>query len=94
MGFPRLEVAGASYATAISQIVACFLAFFAIAKKSCYLHISLKDSFSPVSEDIREIMHIGLPAALEQFMMRVGSMIFSKQLPRLALWTSQPIRSA
>lgn len=90
MGFPRLEVAGASYATAISQIVACFLAFFAIAKKSCYLHISLKDSFSPVSEDIREIMHIGLPAALEQFMMRVGSMIFSKQLPRLALWTSQP----
>ena len=83
MGFPRLEVAGASYATAISQIVACFLAFFAIAKKSCYLHISLKDSFSPVSEDIREIMHIGLPAALEQFMMRVGSMIFSKSVASL-----------
>ena len=33
MGFPRLEVAGASYATAISQIVACFLAFFRYRQK-------------------------------------------------------------
>lgn len=28
-------------------------------------------------------MHIGLPAALEQFMMRVGSMIFSKSVASL-----------
>lgn len=83
MGFPRLEVAGASYATAISQVVAFVLASYAIAKKSCYLHISRKDHFSPVPEDIREIMQIGLPAALEQFMMRFGSMIFSKSVASL-----------
>lgn len=83
MGFPRLEVAGASYATAISQVVACLLAFYAVSKKSCYLHISRKDRFFPVREDIYEIMEIGLPAALEQFMMRFGSMIFSKSVASL-----------
>lgn len=94
MGFPRLEVAGASYATAISQIVACFLAFFAIAKKSCYLHISLKVRFRLFRRISVKSCISGLPAALEQFMMRVGSMIFSKSVASLALWTSQPIRSA
>ena len=47
LGFPRLEVAGASLATTISQIVSCILAVIAISKKSCYIHMNLHDDFRP-----------------------------------------------
>lgn len=82
-GFPRMEVAGASLATAISQVLACGLAMAAVSKKKCYLHMSLRDDFKPSRQEITEIARIGLPAALEQFMMRIGSLIFSKTVASL-----------
>ena len=82
-GFPRLEVAGASLATTISQIVSCILAVIAISKESCYIHMNLHDDFRPSRKELAEIAAIGLPAALEQFMMRIGSMIFSKAVASL-----------
>lgn len=65
LGFPRLEVAGASLATTISQIVSCILAVIAISKKSCYIHMNLHDDFRPSRKELAEIAAIGLPAALE-----------------------------
>lgn len=82
-GFPRMEVAGASLATAISQVLACALAILAVSKRKCYLHMSLRDDFRPSRQEISEIAAIGLPAALEQFMMRIGSLIFSKTVASL-----------
>lgn len=82
-GFPRMEVAGASLATAISQVLACGLAMWAVSRKKCYLHMSLKDDFRPSRQEITEIARIGLPAALEQFMMRIGTLIFSKTVASL-----------
>lgn len=82
-GFPRMEVAGASLATAISQVLACLLAIAAVSGKKCYLHMSLTDDFRPSRQEIAEIASIGLPAALEQFMMRIGSLIFSKTVASL-----------
>lgn len=82
-GFPRLEVAGASLATAISQVLACGLAIGAVSRQKCYLHMSLRDDFRPCRREIGEIARIGLPAALEQFMMRIGSLIFSKTVASL-----------
>lgn len=83
LGFPRLEVAGASLATAISQGAACLLATASIARRDCYLHMSIHDDFRPDRREISEIIAIGFPAALEQFMMRIGSMIFSKTVASL-----------
>lgn len=82
-GFPRLEVAGASYATAISQVIAFFLASIAITRRSCYLKVGPHDDFRPRLSDWKEIAKIGLPAALEQFMMRFGSLIFSRAVASL-----------
>lgn len=93
LGFPRLEVAGASLATTISQIVSCILAVIAISKKSCYIHMNLHDDFRPSRKELAEIAAIGLPAALEQFMMRIGSMIFPKRLLPLEQLNSLHIRS-
>ncbi len=83
LGFPRLEVAGASLATAISQVVACILAVAALTTKDSYLHIGLKDDFRPRLTPCKEISSIGLPAALEQMMMRAGTMIFSRTIASL-----------
>jgi putative MATE family efflux protein len=79
-GFPKLEVAGASIATAISQIIAFLLAIYSLSKKKNYLHVSLHDSFWPQLNEWKKIAAIGLPAALEQLMMRTGTMIFSKTI--------------
>ena len=65
--------------TAISQVLACGLAIGAVSRQKCYLHMSLRDDFRPCRREIGEIARIGLPAALEQFMMRIGSLIFSKE---------------
>lgn len=82
-GFPRMEVAGASLATAISQIAACILAICFLLRRSCYLHISVRDDFRPSRQQISQIAAIGLPAALEQFMMRIGTLIFSRAVASL-----------
>ena len=82
-GFPRMGVAGASLATGISQVVACILAVAALTNKDGFLHISLKDDFKPKLAQCKEISSIGLPAALEQMMMRAGTMIFSRTIASL-----------
>lgn len=83
MGFPRLEVVGASLATAISQIVALLLAVYAVSRKNNYLYISLHDNFRPHLCEWKKIIDIGFPAALEQLMMRTGNIIFSRTIASL-----------
>jgi putative MATE family efflux protein len=82
-GFPRMEVAGSSLATAISQVVAFLLAMYAISKKNNFLHTQLRDNFLPDIAIWKKIADIGIPAALEQLMMRVGTIIFFKTIASL-----------
>ena len=82
-GFPEMGVAGASLATVIGQCVAFVLAFVAIMGRKSYLHLSLRDSFKPDLSAMGNIFKIGLPAMLEQAMMRVGMIIYSKTVANL-----------
>lgn len=77
-GFPRMEVAGASLATVIGQIVAFVLAMWAILSGKRYLHMRFTDSYKPDKETLRSIFVIGMPAMLEQLVMRAGMIIYSK----------------
>ncbi|MBM7582159.1 putative MATE family efflux protein [Caldicoprobacter guelmensis] len=76
-GFPRLEVAGASIATVIGQCVAFVLAALSILGANRYLSISLKDDFRPKWDIIKSIFNIGMPAVVEQLVMRVGMIAYS-----------------
>lgn len=83
-GFPEMGVAGASLATVIGQCVAFVLAFRAVLKKnSGYLHLSFRDSFKPDWDALGSIFKIGLPALLEQAIMRCGMIIYSKTVAGL-----------
>lgn len=84
-GFPRMEVAGASLATILGQFVAMFMALYAVMKKNDkqYLQLHIKDGFRPDFAALKDIIQIGLPAMLEQLVMRTGMIIFAKTVAGL-----------
>ena len=85
LGFPRLEVAGAAWATIIGQFAAFGMALFAILKKrkNGYLHLELSKGFRPHKETLLGIAQIGMPSMIEQLIMRVGIIIFAKTVADL-----------
>lgn len=83
-GFPRMEVAGASLATVIGQIVACIMAMTTIMKKKQYARLEfVKGGFKPDKEAIAGIFDIGMPAMGERIAMRIGMIIYTKTVASL-----------
>jgi len=87
LGMPRMEVAGASLATIIGQFVAFAIAVRAITKKDQYLRFDIKGSYKPDWEIIRSIAKIGVPAMLEQAVIRTGMIIYTKIIASLGTTT-------
>lgn len=79
-GFPRLEVAGAAWATILGQYIAFIIAVVFVMTKSerKYLHLDLKAGFRPDGDTIAAMVRIGLPSMIEQLIMRVGMVIFAR----------------
>lgn len=76
-GFPRMEVAGASLATIIGQFVAFVMAVTVILKGNRYLNLDIREGFKPDWNSLKTIFNIGIPAMVEQLVMRAGMMIYS-----------------
>lgn len=83
LGFPKMEVAGASLATILGQFVAFVIAFVFIMRKGGYLQLRLRDGFKPNMEIMHNIFNIGLPAMVEQLLMRAGMIIYAKTVAGL-----------
>lgn len=82
-GFPRMGIIGASLATVIGQVVAFILALIVILRGDEYLHLSIKEVFKPKLNYLKSIFNIGIPAMLEQLVMRAGMIIYSKTVASL-----------
>lgn len=78
LGFPRMEVAGASLATVIGQIVAFSIAAGVLFRGKRYLVLSFHESYKPEIHNIQNLISIGFPAMIEQLIMRVGVIMYSK----------------
>ncbi|MGI6149138.1 MAG: MATE family efflux transporter [Firmicutes bacterium] len=74
--FPAWGVAGAAVATAISQTIGGILAIRQLFA-GALLSVKLSDSFRPNSTMIRRIMNIGVPAGVEQGIMRVAHLVYT-----------------
>lgn len=74
--FPALGVAGAAVGTAVAQACGGLLALWVLLRNRL-LPVRLTDSFRPDSEVIRRITSIGVPAGVEQGMLRVGQLIYT-----------------
>lgn len=83
LGFPEMGVAGASLATVIGQIVAFIIAFVIIIRGNGFLKLEFKLGFKPDKTVLGNMVNIGLPAMIEQLLMRAGMIIFAKTVATL-----------
>lgn len=69
-GFPALGTTGAALATVLSQIIAMSIGFFINVRLNHDVNLSVR-GFRPSTPIIREIIAIGLPAALQQSLLSI-----------------------
>lgn len=74
--FPALGVAGAAMATAIAQGLGGVLALRKLFTNDL-LRVRISDSFRPNMLMIKRIMNIGVPAGIEQGIMRVAQLVYT-----------------
>lgn len=79
LGFPRLEVRGAAFASIIGLTVGAALSFASVGmSRDSYLHISIKDNWRPNAATMRAITKVGGNAMVEQLSMRFGFFVYSR----------------
>jgi len=83
MGFPRLEVLGAGIGTIGARAITSVLYIVAMYNKGCVLPLSFRQNHRLDMEVISRIMRIGVPAAVEQFVLRGGQTVFAKTVASL-----------
>ena len=77
LGFPRLEVAGASWATIIGQYIAFLMALYVILNGKQYVQLFFRKLWKLNLSMMKRIMNIGIPSFVEQVVMRVGALWFT-----------------
>ena len=83
LGFPRLEVAGASLATVIGQTAAFLVATALILNKRRYLHLDTRTRFRFDPVIVKNIVRIGIPSMVEQLIMRLGLILYNRTVTNL-----------
>ena len=83
LGMPELDVAGASIATVIGQFVAFCISMVLLVRGNGFLKLQFKLGFKPHKETLLDLLNIGLPAMIEQLLMRAGMIIFSRTVAGL-----------
>ena len=78
LGMPEMGVAGASLATVIGQIVAFIMAATVLIRGNDFLKLEFKKGFKPDGPVLKDIVKVGVPAMVEQLLMRAGMIIFAK----------------
>ncbi len=86
-GFPRWGVFGAGVATTFSRFVAAVWFLVVAVKGDKRLHLDLRERYKPDMQIIRRIYQIGLPAAMEQLVLRSGQVMFAKVVSALGTVT-------
>jgi len=67
-----MGVAGAALSTTLCRGVAALLALRAIFNKNRNIGVSLKDDYRIDKNLLERLISIGLPSAMEQFLLRLG----------------------
>ena len=72
LGFPKLGVAGAAYATVLGQVVAAVIGLVLNVKKNEEIHLRIADIVRPDRRTVRQIYAVGVPSVL---MISIGSLM-------------------
>jgi putative MATE family efflux protein len=84
LGFPKWGVAGAAASTTLARFIALLAGIFVIyISHKSKIHLSIRENYKIDSIIIKKIFSIGLPAAVEQFIMQGGLMLFARTVSSL-----------
>ncbi len=78
IGFPRLGITGAGISTALSNMVASIIIFRYVFKGNSIVKFDIKKPFKIDERIVSNIFKIGIPASLEQIVMRAGVLLFAR----------------
>ena len=78
LGFPRLGVTGAGISTAFSNVIASLLMFRYLINGKSVIKFSVNSPFKFNKYIIYDLIKIGIPASLEQLILRIGILLFTK----------------
>lgn len=82
-GFPQLGVTGAAVATLLSRMVGSLLALYVVMRGHHQITIPLREKFVFDFDIARRVLLVGIPAAIEQFVMRFGQILFTRTVSGL-----------
>jgi putative MATE family efflux protein len=85
--FPRLGVTGAGLATAFSRLVGAVLALTLVLVPGKRITVSFKERFRFNWDIAARVTRVGIPSAIEQFVMRAGMMFFTRTVSGLGTVT-------
>jgi len=77
-GFPKLGVTGAGISTTISNVIASVFLFRYIIKGKSIVKLNIRKPFKFNKDIIYNLVRIGVPASLEQLVLRTGVLLFVK----------------
>lgn len=77
-GFPKLGITGAGISTALSNVIASVLLFRYILKGESIIKFNVKNPFKFDKDIMYNLVKIGVPASLEQMVLRIGVLLFVK----------------
>lgn len=82
-GAPELGIVGAAVSTSLSQVLASILLVRYILRPSSTIYINLKKRFKVNKDIMYNLIKIGIPAAMEQIVMRLGILLYVKIIATL-----------
>lgn len=82
LGFPRLGVVGAAISTSFSRLVACLLGIYVIYSGKAVISVK-HTGYKPDKEITKQIFSIGIPSALEQFVIQGALIMFARAVSGL-----------
>ena len=77
LGCPRLEIAGAAYATIIGNAVALGICIITVVLPNSYLKLSIKQLIFLDKDTLKSIFHLLPSALIDQIFLRIGFIIFA-----------------
>ncbi len=78
LGFPKLGVTGAGISTALANVIASIFLFSYVIKGKSIVKLNIKKPFKFDKDIIYNLVKIGLPASIEQMVLRTGVLLFVK----------------
>lgn len=84
LGFPAWGVSGAAVSTTFSRFIACLIALYTVyLSRKSILTLSFRGSYKLDRTITKKVFSIGLPAAIEQFVLQSGLTLFARTVSGL-----------